>query len=375
MWPSLRRPTAPIAAAALAWRSQQRRHLVCEEQSKAERVFVTYNVLSSHLASPTQFRRSQPEDLVAETRLRRLEAKLKPTVDRGAVLGLQEVSSDWAGELHCFFASHGYHTIFARYGETFNGHMGVLLAYPASRFQAEKVKLHHVGENLPESPCAPSPWSKHLSPCGILSYEGMSDLLRVDPESINPDARRSPRGPNVEALNPRKDREWALAQRRQNIAIFARLRPLDRVGGTFSVGVYHMPCLFATVEDCQSKNIHTLALRNEFAKFAAGGPCVLLGDFNFRSDSPSYGLLQGDALGHEEAPQSPSYGRLLTNDFPLRSAYAEVHGGEPHRFQLDFVWVSSHCRVNSCPKIVPDGPRPSAKEPSDHMLVEATIEI
>jgi hypothetical protein len=57
----------------------------------------TYNVLSSHLASPEHFRRCKPEDLAASARLPRVLAKLQAEVDAEAVICLQEVSMTWAG--------------------------------------------------------------------------------------------------------------------------------------------------------------------------------------------------------------------------------------------------------------------------------------
>ena len=65
---------------------------------------VTYNVLSSSLCEPTYFTHCAPEDLDPPNRLRKLLVKLEPEIAKGAVIGLQEVSQKWAGELHTFFA-------------------------------------------------------------------------------------------------------------------------------------------------------------------------------------------------------------------------------------------------------------------------------
>ena len=50
---------------------------------------VTYNVLSSHLASPSHFTHCRPEDLKQETRLARVQAKLEPLLEKNAVVCLQ----------------------------------------------------------------------------------------------------------------------------------------------------------------------------------------------------------------------------------------------------------------------------------------------
>lgn len=335
---------------------------------------MTYNVLSSHLCSPKQWKKCPERDLHPPTRLLRIQKKLADAMERHAVIGLQEVSSDWAGELHVFFAKHGYQTVFARYGESFNGYMGSLLAYPADCLQAEQVKLHHVGESLPPTSRDPSSWPQHLSPFGIYSHQGFAELMGVDAEGLKPNARRSPRGEMLDVLNPRRNREWALAARRDNVAVIARFKPLDGSSADFCVGVYHMPCLFANTEDNQTKNIHTLALRAEMAKFSNGDPCILLGDFNFRPASSSYSLITGAGLGHDEAPDKVEYRRLLTSNFPLQSAYVEVNGSEPNSFTLDYIWMSRGCEATACPCVIKTQ-RPSETEPSDHPLVEATIRL
>ena len=72
---------------------------------------VTYNVLSSSLCEPEYFRNCAPEDLDPPSRLAKLLVKLEPEMKKGAVIGLQEVSQKWAGDLHVFFAQRGYHMV------------------------------------------------------------------------------------------------------------------------------------------------------------------------------------------------------------------------------------------------------------------------
>jgi mRNA deadenylase 3'-5' endonuclease subunit Ccr4 len=72
---------------------------------------VSYNVLSSHLASPSQFSTLDPKHLEASSRLPIVLEKLKQELDqhRNVIVCLQEVSHDWAGAFHTFFANRGYH--------------------------------------------------------------------------------------------------------------------------------------------------------------------------------------------------------------------------------------------------------------------------
>merc|ERR1711879_63017 len=80
---------------------------------------------------------------------------------------------------------------------------------------------------------------------------------------------------------------WAEAKRRKNRLILARLRPL-RGGPAFCVATYHMPCLFGSAVNVQVVNIHAALAAQKVLSFAAGRPCILMGDFNFMPDcSPS----------------------------------------------------------------------------------------
>lgn len=54
---------------------------------------VSYNILSSHLAQPDHFRTCKPADLEQHTRLQRVKQKLKPELQKGSIICLQEV---WA---------------------------------------------------------------------------------------------------------------------------------------------------------------------------------------------------------------------------------------------------------------------------------------
>merc|ERR1719265_202372 len=394
MWARVRLPASSAAAAvggalaavhgdgATLWKRSKRTTwavALCDSAGGSaswRECFVTYNVLCNHLIHAGFRKRCAAEDLESDVRLRRVKAKLSlPTAQR-AIVGLQEVSLEWAGDLHVFFARQGYHVVFAPYGEKFNGHMGVLLAYPSERYETEAIRLHHIGDALPETlSLAPTP-PPYLSPHGILSERGMADICGIHKDALDLRSRYAPRGPTVEVLNPRQDREWGLAGRRQNIAVLARLRPRDGPPGSFCVGVYHMPCLFGSTEHRQTQSIHLLALRGALADLRAtpGEPCVLIGDFNLRPGGSGYDLLTGASLGSVDAPDTDSYRRIY-NELPFTSAYCAFHGAEPSPWMLDYIWLSPGCSVRCCPKIDAQAPRPSATEPSDHPILEALVEL
>ena len=76
---------------------------------------ISYNVLSSSLASPSYFQSCNPQNLYAEKRFAKLTAKLEEQVKRKAVICLQEVSTAWAGKLHTFFQKEDYYLISSHY--------------------------------------------------------------------------------------------------------------------------------------------------------------------------------------------------------------------------------------------------------------------
>ena len=57
------------------------------------------------------------------------------------VFCLQEVSHDWAKQLHVFFAERGFHFITALYGRKFNGYMGIGTAYPIQYYKTLQVDI------------------------------------------------------------------------------------------------------------------------------------------------------------------------------------------------------------------------------------------
>ena len=81
----------------------------------------SYNVLSSKLCEPGYFVKCAKENLDPPTRLKRVQALLETETKKNAVVCLQEVSREWSGDLHAFFARQGYQFTTGLYGNPFNG--------------------------------------------------------------------------------------------------------------------------------------------------------------------------------------------------------------------------------------------------------------
>lgn len=365
----------------------QRRRVRCEQAPCHDVRFTTYNVLSPKLATPSHYPLNAKEDVVQEGRWPKLKAKLKAEVEAGAIIGLQEVDLGWAGQLHAFFAECGYCVVFAQYGKTFNGYMGVMMAWPRDLYEAVDVDISRVTDTAPKGTW-PKSSGTGLNPFGIFTFNGLKEVLGCSP----PDTASDP------------DFEWKLAQGRFNEAIFVRLRPRhDPLKRNFCVSTYHMPCLFGTPEKVRAVNIHTYLLLRKLRTFAGKDPAVLMGDFNFKPNTSPYALAKSggslDAAAEAcEIECAPLKGRL-PKDGPwwqggLESAYRSFHGKEPlftnyaqSSFQdepfvetLDYVWFTPGAfAVVACPQLPTReeaaGPFPNKREPSDHLLLNATLRL
>jgi hypothetical protein len=111
----------------------------------------TYNVLCSELAEPDYFTHCDPANLDADTRYARVVARLGPEMERNAVICLQEVSREWAGRLHSFFAQRGYHFVMDAYSKQQTGYMGVGIAVPIAQYDIVECDIRRVADTGPVS--------------------------------------------------------------------------------------------------------------------------------------------------------------------------------------------------------------------------------
>eukprot|EP00047_Mylnosiga_fluctuans_P001709 m.221555 g.221555 ORF g.221555 m.221555 type:complete len:351 (-) comp10609_c0_seq1:325-1377(-) len=339
------------------------------QRTSAVRV-ATYNVLSSALCSPGDFLACTPENLAPENRLPRVQAKLLGEMQQNAVICLQEVSRSWCGPLHVFFAAHNYQFASSLYGAPFNDYMGVAVAWPAT-FALEQLDIARVSATRPE-PVAPRPepppvrtlWARLLAALRILLW-GQPPIL---PTPADP---------------------WYLARNRYNTMIFAAVRSPDNA--TLCIGNYHMPCMF---DQPKVMTIHAALFAMHVQRLAGPRPHVLIGDFNSLPDSDVYSMLTTGRLD----PASPAHPVIPPWDpwrislRAMRSAYVLATGKEPpftnhSQFRanppfvgtLDYIFCSDGIGATA---VLPTpaaegfaGPLPTADEPSDHLMLAATLEV
>lgn len=339
---------------------------------------VSYNILSSSLASPSHFHTCDPLDLDAATRLKRVLTKLEAPVASRSIICLQEVSLAWSGQLHAFFANRGFHLMLASHGTYFNGYMGEGLAFPLDLYEAVDLRIERLTD-MTDWPIRPKP--KGLS--GLLNtissrfQKALCALIDHQPR------RTSKREP------------WDHARGRYNRFIFARLRSRTN-GARICVGTYHMPCIFWSPPVML---IHSALVVRSFQRLCGSDDGVLAGDFNIKpNDSAYHMILKGEVdRTHQDYPPSAPDGAPPEKWFPnplapMKSAYREVLGSEPDFTNyakvkdqamfvetLDYIFCTEGVDVVDVMRLphreAVQGPYPDASEPSDHVMIGATLRL
>lgn len=350
---------------------------------------VTYNVLSSSLASASHYPQCDPSDLDANTRFARLLAKLEQPIASRAVICLQEVSLAWTGPLHSFFASRQFHFVVANYGSYFNGYMGVGLAFPVNVYDALDIRV----ERLTDS----HRWPRQPQLTGAAKF--ISDIrarLCVAWEALFGDIGKSKASRHKNGRESNSADVWSKSRDRRNMIIFARLRSKTN-GARLCVGTYHMPCAFYSPPQMM---IHSALVVRRFQDLCAGDSGVLAGDFNIKPQDSSYKMITTGQINAADrdyptiVPDNSSPSQWMpTPLFPMKSAYKAVLGQEPDFTNyalvednppfidtLDYLFCSPDLDVVDVIRLphrnaVVQAPYPTRTEPSDHSLIGATLRL
>lgn len=351
----------------------------------------SYNVLSSKLCEPGYFVKCAKENLDPPTRLKRVQALLEQETKKKAVVCLQEVSREWSGDLHAFFAKRGYQFTTGLYGNPFNGYMGVAVAWPQDKYELINVDCARLSDDVQE---ARKKWERPVEVTGIRKFA--SNLKKRVGNALT--ALTS----SLEYERPPFD-GWKEARKKHNVLVTATLKP--KHGEAFCVGTYHMPCLFGSVDKERVMVIHAALAARRVQQVAAGKPYVLCGDFNVKPYDACYQMLTQGSLSGEFNDYNPTKpeGDVVANTFaatvtpPLESAYVLANGKEPDFTNfaytknmgadmdafvetLDYVFLGPGWRVNGVLETVPAGaidrskPYPTLEQPSDHCMIAADLE-
>ena len=226
---------------------------------------VSYNVLSPNLATPASYPTLKPDHLDPAKRLEavlyKIEQEINPTSpyssqqqqqqqpsQRPVIVCLQEVSYDWAGALHTFFANRGYHFVTGLYGRPFNGYMGVAMAWPTSWFETVHVdmaRLSDTRESWPrEDPEDVEVHNQHKTnhhqdtgDNGPYKCFSIFSWLFPKKKQQQQQQQQKPKWDDSQ-LDP-----WDYSERRFNVILTATLKE-KQTKTIFCVATYHMPCAF-----------------------------------------------------------------------------------------------------------------------------------
>ena len=292
----------------------------------------TYNILSAPLCTTKNFAKCDPNDLDPVTRYERIQQKIEQQCQEGiAVIALQEVPLMWAGPITKFFEDKGYSFMYATYGSPYSNHMGVGIAWDRSKCHPEECEIARITDTKP---------GKWDSVPKVSNFNKLYNWIT---------GSKPPRHP------------WSEASWRKNEMVLAKFKQLT-TGKIFSVGTYHMPCLFGSDEACQVMNIHAALCAKKIHSFANGTPYVLLGDWNFKPHDSTYTLMTTADLSKdapEYPPPSKAYPKWsVTLPQALRSAFVVANGKEPlftnHAISsfggaftgtLDYIFISPEWKV------------------------------
>lgn len=277
-----------------------------------------------------------------------------------------------------FFAAQDYYFIPALYGGKQSNYMGVAVAIPTIKYDILQVDVHRVSDT--------KKFAWEVRPdrnAGLSLYDSLMAPFRYFfPPPVDFRVEFKP---------------WTQAKNRYNKMVAVRVRD-KQSQEVFWVGTYHMPCLFGDAEKRSVMVIHAALVAQQMEKLAkkTKEQYVLAGDFNFKPEDSSYLMLtQGLSESHEDFPRpeadAPKNCLQISQTPKLQSAYAlaggepaytnhaQVKNEEPFIGCLDYVFLSQGWKVQS---VVPmsttnleEGPFPTEREPSDHMLLGAELRL
>lgn len=326
---------------------------------------VTYNILAKLLCTEDNFAlpNYNPNDVLYANRYMRMWANLEPHIEVGSVICLQEVDVQTSGQLQIDFKKRNYDLYFHAYGMPHNGYMGVAIALPSNLkvVGVDKFRLAD-GKEWPRIQNKTPFGSKFLK----LVTGGYLDFT------------------------PKNYTNWFKSKSRWNFMITLEIE--YGLNKKLFVSTVHMPCAYRYPATMLT---YTALTMEHIQKLAGNNPFVLAGDFNITPNTNLYNLL---TTGHcdetsldSDFPPEDEWRPKFLELKPMKSAINALYGEEPEwtnyclnsvfgstepfRNTLDYIFVSDHFTVtNAFREADEDKLCPNSREPSDHVLVWASLE-
>lgn len=306
---------------------------------------VTYNLLSSHLSSPSTFPRNDPQFLDSGYRFKIIkdtlyqlisgysyvEGELVFTNSPPPIFLLQEVSLMWTQKLYPFFARNKYLYIPSNYGNYNNGFMGVGIAFPLSMTFSDVV----------------------ISPLSKVAW------------------------PPIKA-----EEDWSAVKYNNRRWIGVRF---DNNSQPFWAITCHLPCVYHRPE---LANTYAMLFLDSVNKTVGGDHVIVGGDFNFVTTSSAHKILTtGEAFGplllrEDYGPMKwplPSLiplNHLSFNGFTCHSLAVlpfDQDDKEPFRGAIDHFYHRWSGKVSLEEIPQPSGLLPNMVNPSDHIPLIANF--
>ena len=344
---------------------------------------VTYNILSTQLASPDYHIHCESKHLETEYRWEGIRKTLFTEIDNGAIICLQEVSTQWLEKLTPFFASHQYNIIGGTYGYApFDGDMGVFIAYPLKSFKLESLRLSKPRREIKK--CATKILQSRLMMlfnyiCGMIMYFSKFPILRSLPLKDR-----------LLKMIAKKEDPWQKAMSKDNLLVMCRFTEIVN-DKAFCVATYHMPCQFTNPS---LMLIHSSFVVRMISNFAGDDPFAFAGDFNLKQTDLGYKMITEGGFDYNQTVERSSDFDIqwdvgVTN--PLKSAYKEftckepnftnfshVKGSSQFKDCIDYIFLSQGWKVDGVIPLLEETigeSYPNEDQPSDHIMIGADLSL
>lgn len=333
--------------------------------------FISYNLLSPSLCSPTEYIGYQVEVLERNKRRDKIFTQLKEWVSENNIFLLQEVPIHWKGNLEMFFEKSNYYFYLMNYGRKHNGFFGVAIAIPKEFYEVHKVEYLHMGEFIVhQSVERIYQWNKS-------KQKHDSDFMK----SIN-EIFEEVSGIREKEMSEIQDNLME-AKTRNNIAIRVILSEKGKEQ-KFMLYNYHMPC-------CFQKPIIQIMLIDAFKRVMGKHkdiPMIWGGDFNLTPNSEGYNYLTGGVLS-ERNQIYLSYGEHVKDIYysvlelnnegePPYTIYSHTKFGGEFKGTLDYFFISKKEDwkiIDAERKVLSASKMPNKEHPSDHLPIYCELEL
>jgi len=368
---------------------------------------IQWNLLSPALADPKSFPKCNPDALDPEYRWNSIKTTIEhqimiSSVGAGGIMFpvfcLQEICQTWLGRLITLFEKHNYGFVHRLYGVPFNNYMGVGIAWPRNYYQLTDSKIVRVADVIPpSSTVVATGYMEYMMKYAKKSTSNLLNKIGLGSWYKNPDI--------VD--------QWDAARQKWNAMIMICLVRRDLYDpnnvrdstNEFVVATYHMPCDFTRPTVMTLHSYYALLTAQEWMNKQSNPNAIIrglifAGDFNIQPNSNPYKLI---VEGTVPTLQSVEDGGLTANkDWfrdtfqPMLSAYRVRNQHEPRytnyahssrsenpfEATIDYIFVDDDNTwtitdvlelPNEPGAEVFDTPLPTMDEPSDHLMIEASM--